>query len=59
MADALGPHCRVVEYGSGSSLKTRLLLDALRDPSAYVPLDISREHLLDAAASTFRQTSRI
>ena len=49
MAEALGPECRVVEYGSGSSLKTRLLLDALHSAAAYVPLDISREHLLDAA----------
>jgi dimethylhistidine N-methyltransferase len=49
MAAALGPQCRVIEYGSGSSLKTRLLLDALHEPGAYVPLDISREHLLDAA----------
>src|SRR6185312_5429099 len=49
MAAALGPRCLVVEYGSGSSLKTRLLLDQLADPAGYVPLDISREHLLDAA----------
>lgn len=49
MADALGPRCRIVEYGSGSSTKTRLLLDHLKDPTAYVPLDISREHLLDAS----------
>jgi dimethylhistidine N-methyltransferase len=50
MAEAVGPHCRIVEYGSGSSLKTRLLLDRLHNPAAYVPLDISREHLLAAAA---------
>lgn len=49
MADVLGPRCRVVEYGSGSSTKTRLLLDHLDDPAAYVPLDISREHLLEAS----------
>lgn len=49
MAEALGPRCRIVEYGSGSSTKTRLLLDHLTDPAAYVPLDISREHLLEAS----------
>ena len=49
MAEAAGGHCLLVEYGSGSSLKTRLLLEHLRDPAGYVPLDISREHLLDAA----------
>ena len=50
MADAIGPHCRIVEYGSGSSTKTRLLLDRISEPACYVPLDISREHLLDAAS---------
>ena len=39
----------LVEPGSGSSLKTRLLLEQLSHPVAYVPVDISREHLLDAA----------
>lgn len=39
----------LVEYGSGSSLKTRVLLDALREPAAYVPVDISEEHLLKTA----------
>ena len=50
MAELLGPRCRFVEYGSGSSSKTRLLLDELHSPASYVPLDISREHLLESAA---------
>jgi dimethylhistidine N-methyltransferase len=49
MAAALGSGVMVVELGSGSSVKTRLLLDALDKPSAYVPVDISREHLSQAA----------
>ena len=49
MAQAIGPNCLLVEYGSGSSLKTGMLLEHLKDPAGYVPLDISREHLLDAA----------
>lgn len=49
MAEAVGPRCCLVEYGSGSSIKTRLLLDHLKDPVAYVPLDISRDHLLEAS----------
>ncbi len=40
MAALLGPDALLVEYGSGSSLKTRILLDHLRRPAAYVPLDI-------------------
>lgn len=35
----------LVEFGSGSSVKTRYLLDSLLDPVAYVPIDISGEHL--------------
>jgi len=50
MVACLGPRCLLVEMGSGSSTKTRLLLDRLEDPVAYVPLDISREHLLKSAA---------
>jgi dimethylhistidine N-methyltransferase len=46
----IGPHCRLVELGSGSSRKVRILLEALEAPAAYVPVDISREHLREAAA---------
>jgi L-histidine N-alpha-methyltransferase len=49
MAAAIGPRALLVEYGSGSSTKTRLLLDRLAEPAAYVPVDISREHLLASA----------
>jgi L-histidine Nalpha-methyltransferase len=45
MAALLGPGSLLVEYGSGSSLKTRLLLDRLASVAAYVPLDVSGEHL--------------
>lgn len=45
MGHALGPRCLLVEYGSGSSRKTRVLLEAMEDPAGYVPIDISGEHL--------------
>lgn len=45
MADRIGPDALVIEYGSGSSVKTRVLLDALHDPAAYMPVDIARDHL--------------
>lgn len=41
----------LVELGSGSSIKTGLLLDALPGLGAYVPLDISTEHLHASAAA--------
>lgn len=41
IAVAVGPRALVVEYGSGSGVKTRLLLEALQDPVAYTPVEIS------------------
>jgi dimethylhistidine N-methyltransferase len=49
MAARLGRNCLLIEYGSGSSTKTRLLLDHLHAPAGYAPLDISREHLVRSA----------
>ncbi|KFL37237.1 L-histidine N(alpha)-methyltransferase [Arenimonas donghaensis] len=46
IARAVGPQAHVVEYGSGSGRKTRLLLDALQDPVAYTPVEISRSALV-------------
>lgn len=51
IADLVGPQASLIEYGSGSSMKTRILLENLRDLAVYVPVDISREHLLAAANS--------
>ncbi|WP_163836250.1 L-histidine N(alpha)-methyltransferase [Spartinivicinus ruber] len=48
IAQAVGNHTLLVEYGSGSSEKIRVLLEAVQ-PKAYMPLDISRAHLLDSA----------
>jgi L-histidine Nalpha-methyltransferase len=51
IATRIGPNCRLIELGSGASRKVRLLLDALDAPLFYVPVDISREYLRDAAAN--------
>jgi L-histidine Nalpha-methyltransferase len=51
MAERLGPNALLIEYGSGSGTKTRLLLDALDRPAGYLPVDISREHLERSAAA--------
>jgi dimethylhistidine N-methyltransferase len=55
MADALGCRCLLVEFGSGSSVKTPLLLEHMREPAGYVPVDISREHLFASAAAIRRR----
>lgn len=49
IARVAGPNAVVVEFGSGASEKTRILLDALERPSVYVPLDISPDALTEAA----------
>lgn len=45
IATAVGPGAALVEYGAGSSTKTRLLLEQLAEPAAYIPVDISADHL--------------
>jgi L-histidine Nalpha-methyltransferase len=49
VANLVGPHCALVEYGSGAGIKVRNLLAAMTEPSAYVPIDISREQLAAVA----------
>ena len=49
MAAQIGPEVMLVEFGSGASVKTRILLDALTDPVAYVPVDISGDHMQKSA----------
>lgn len=48
IAVRVGPQAHVVELGSGSGSKTRLLLQALQAPVAYTPVEISRQALLDS-----------
>ena len=50
VAHLAGTGDAVVEFGSGSSAKTPILLRAVQ-PSAYVPIDISGEFLRDSAAA--------
>jgi dimethylhistidine N-methyltransferase len=38
----------LVELGSGSGIKTKLLLSHLKDISAYIPMDISQEYLFES-----------
>ena len=49
IVDLVGPQASLIEFGSGSSFKTRVLLQNLREFAAYVPVDISHEYLLQTA----------
>ena len=49
-----GDGCQLIEYGSGASVKTRLLLRRLH-PACYVPVDISESALRAAAGRLARE----
>ncbi|MDJ0906424.1 MAG: L-histidine N(alpha)-methyltransferase [Woeseiaceae bacterium] len=49
IADLVGPNASLIEYGSGSSRKTRALLEHLHELAVYVPVDISEDHLIATA----------
>lgn len=55
MAALAGPGAEIVEFGAGSLRKVRLLLQAFDAPARYLPIDISGEHLRDAAAVLRRE----
>jgi L-histidine Nalpha-methyltransferase len=53
IAKFLGPDCQLIEFGSGSSRKTRILIEQLQPP-LYVPIDIADEAMRAAAAGLAR-----
>lgn len=59
IAEAIGPRPLLVEYGSGSGLKTRVLLQALLDPVGYVPVEISRSALRASVESLAAEFPRL
>ncbi|MGI9113644.1 MAG: L-histidine N(alpha)-methyltransferase [Chthoniobacterales bacterium] len=54
IARALGPGLELIGLGTGAGTKTRLLLDHLQSPVAYVPVDISKEQLAQSTAAFSR-----
>lgn len=50
LASQVGSDAALIEYGSGSGEKVQYLLDHLASPAAYIPVDVSREQLLEVAA---------
>ena len=59
MVAMVGKQASLIEFGSGSSLKTRILLEHLSELAAYVPVDISREHLHASAQKIRNQFPHI
>lgn len=50
IAEALGRGVALIGLGTGAGTKTRMLIEQLREPVAYIPVDISREQLLESSA---------
>jgi L-histidine N-alpha-methyltransferase len=59
IADDMGRLARVIEPGAGAGIKTRRLLRALVEPSAYVGIDIDRDILDDTAETLARELPNI
>ena len=49
IAEHVGDADTLVEFGSGSSRKTSLLIDALDGLDTYIPIDVSESYLTEAA----------
>jgi len=51
IARALGPNIELIGLGTGAGTKTRILLEKLEAPAAYIPVDISKKQLERSTAS--------
>jgi dimethylhistidine N-methyltransferase len=49
IAESIGPNAALIGFGTGAGIKTRMLLEHLRNPIAYIPVDISKQRLVDSA----------
>ena len=54
ISQIVGPGVHVIEFGSGAGVKTHHLLEALQQPRAYTPIEISAS-ALEASATELRQ----
>jgi L-histidine Nalpha-methyltransferase len=59
MAALIGSGIDLVEFGAGSLQKVEILLDTLESPHAYMPVDISGEHLGAMAKNLARRYPRL
>src|SRR6266498_6087204 len=50
IASQLGPHIELIGLGTGAGTKTRILIEALERPAAYIPVDISEKQLRKSTA---------
>jgi uncharacterized SAM-dependent methyltransferase len=54
IASQLGPNIQLIGLGTGAGTKTRILVEALKNPAVYIPVDISEKQLREST-TVFRQ----
>jgi L-histidine N-alpha-methyltransferase len=59
IAGLIPPGAALIEFGSGSSTKTRILLSAAKTLAAYVPVDISAQFLHQQMAGLRREYPKV
>src|SRR6058998_850714 len=50
IASQLGPNIQLIGLGTGAGTKTRILIEALKNPAVYIPVDISEKQLRESTA---------
>src|SRR3954467_6755460 len=54
ISDSIGENAALIGFGTGAGIKTRMLLEQLQNPIAYIPVDISKQRLIDSAVELSR-----
>jgi dimethylhistidine N-methyltransferase len=54
ISESIGENAALIGFGTGAGIKTRMLLEQLRNPIAYIPVDISKQRLIDSAVELSR-----
>jgi dimethylhistidine N-methyltransferase len=49
IAESIGANAALIGFGTGAGIKTRMLLEHLENPIAYIPVDISKQRLIESA----------
>jgi dimethylhistidine N-methyltransferase len=54
ISESIGANAALIGFGTGAGVKTRMLLERLQNPIAYIPVDISKQRLIDSAIELSR-----
>ena len=54
IAESIGANAALIGFGTGAGIKTRMLLEHLENPIAYIPVDISKQRLIESAVELSR-----